>query len=105
MLTALGDALGADASTWLGRLELVIPSQYQGYLRSLAAAPLPVTNAQQLEMYAKGIVVRALINCVANEKAQLLAALRRTDSSAKEYQELQQRLVQLEVERRQLIGD
>ena len=105
VLTALGDALGLEANTWLGRVELAIPSQYLGYLRSLAAAPLPVTNAQQLDMYAKGVVVRALINCVANEKAQLLAALRRATPETTEYKELQQRLVQLEVERRQLIGD
>ena len=107
VLTALGDALGVEAATWMGRLELAIPSQYLAYLRSLAAAPLPVSNPQQLDSYAKGVVVRALINCVANEKAQLLAALRRTDASgqAAEYAQLQQRLVQLEVERRQLLGD
>ncbi|MFM5904586.1 MAG: DNA primase [Micrococcales bacterium] len=105
VLRALGDALGLEANTWLGRLELAIPSQHLTYLRSLAAAPLPAANPQQLDMYAKGVVTKALINCVANEKAQLLAALRRANPEAPEHKEIQQRLVQLEVERRQLLGD
>mgnify|MGYP000104818342 FL=1 len=61
---------------------------------------------EDLVRYGQGVISRALINALAHEKANLLAALRRTDISQdqEESTKIQRALVELEAERRKLQG-
>ena len=59
-----------------------------------------------LQSHGQGVVARALVNALAHEKANLLAALRRTDvlEDPQESARIQRELVELETERRKLQG-
>ena len=74
-------------------------------VRALALAELPVQNEAGLERYAKGIVRTAMLNTLAREKQDLMAALRRIDATASSEQldQVQRELVALETERRDLM--
>lgn len=105
MLSALIPALAVEADTWLGRIEKVTQPQLLNDLRAIAAKELPVANEVQLEAYARGVVTKAMERTLAREKAELLAKLRRTDASImpEEHRAVQQQLMALETERRQLM--
>ena len=74
-------------------------------VRSLALANLPVANEAELTKYAAGVVRTAMLNTLAREKVDLMAALRRIDSTASPEQlaQVQQELMALESERRELM--
>ena len=74
-------------------------------IRALALANLPVADEQALTKYAAGVVKAAMLNTLAREKADLMAASRRIDSTASPEQlaQVQQELVALESERRELM--
>ena len=74
-------------------------------VRSLALANLPVANEAELSKYAAGVVRTAMLNTLAREKVDLMAALRRIDSTASPEQlvQVQQELMALESERRELM--
>tara|TARA_B110000858_G_scaffold80919_1_gene93793 strand:- start:135 stop:566 length:432 start_codon:yes stop_codon:yes gene_type:complete len=74
-------------------------------VRSLALANLPVANEVELSKYAAGVVRTAMLNTLAREKVDLMAALRRIDSTASPEQlaQVQQELMALESERRELM--
>jgi DNA primase len=74
-------------------------------IRALALANLPVADEQALTRYAAGVVKAAMLNTLAREKADLMAASRRIDSTASPEQlaQVQQELVALESERRELM--
>lgn len=107
LLQAVVKALSADSQTWLGRIESVIPVSLESVLRAVAAKPMPVTTPAQLEAYSSGVISKALERTLAREKAQALAELRRVDAQADptHYRALQQKLVDLESERRTLLGE
>lgn len=75
-------------------------------MRSIAAQALPAKNEADLIRYGQGVVSRALINALAHEKANLLAALRRSDIAEDPIasSKIQRELVELEAERRKLQG-
>lgn len=106
ILGALLPALQQESETWLGRIEQCVPVSLLGELRGIAAKALPVANEQQLDAYAAGVVGKAMERTLAREKADALALLRRTDATAQpeEYLAVQQKLMQLENERRALMG-
>ena len=74
-------------------------------IRALALTNLPVANEQALSKYAAGVVSTAMLNTLAREKVDLMAALRRIDSTASPEQlaQVQQELMALESERRELM--
>lgn len=79
-------------------------------LRSLAirllAADLPVLVNQDNTKYCQAVVDAALATAMQRERSDLLLLLRRLDANAQpeETQQVQQQLVELEAERRQLLG-
>ena len=75
------------------------------YVRALAMAELPVANDAAFAKYSRGIVSSAMLNTLAREKLDLLAALRRIDANASPDQlaQVQRQLVNLESERRDLM--
>jgi len=107
VLKALVAALTGTGETWLGRIQSVIPEQLQSLLLGLAAADLPVTSEEKILPYAQAVVSKALERALQIEKTEALARLRRTDSAIDPsgFQAIQQQLVQLERERRALMGD
>lgn len=107
ILEAIGSSLVSHGSgDWLNVIGGATPADLHSLLRSIAAQELPARNEADLIKYGQGVISRALINALAHEKANLLAALRRTDiaddpqASAK----IQRELVALEAERRKLQG-
>lgn len=107
ILEAIGTSLVSHGSPdWLNVIGGATPAELHSMLRSIAAQALPAKSEADLVRYGQGVVSRALINALAHEKANLMAALRRTDiaddptASAK----IQRELVELEAERRKLQG-
>ena len=94
------------SADWLNVIGGATPAELHSLLRSIAAQALPANNDDDLVRYGKGVVARALVNALAHEKANLLAALRRTDISQdqEESARIQRELVDLESERRKLQG-
>ena len=107
ILQALVRALSEDADTWLGRIQKAIDPALGQLLLAIAASPLPANTEAQLSAYAAGVIGKALERAIAQEKAHALAELRRTDAATdpSAHRSLQERLVQLESERRAIIGE
>ena len=101
--SSISDQLGA--TDFANQLSLLVPDDQVGLIRELALANLPVRNDAELGKYSSGIVRGALMQALAREKTDLLAALKRIDSSANADQvaQIQQQLVELESERRALM--
>jgi DNA primase len=107
VLEAIGSSLAAkDTSAWLNTIASSTPSSLHSMLRQIAAQTLPAADEAALTRYGQGVVSRALVNALAHAKAELLAALRRTDGIADAAQSasIQAQLVELEAERRRLQG-
>jgi DNA primase len=106
---AIANAIEA-ASAWHGKQEFLptiagaTPSELQGVLLEIAGQTLPANTDEQLLRYGQGVIARGLAAVVAREKNELLAALRRTDQALEPiaYSEIQQKLVALETERRNM---
>lgn len=107
ILEAIGTSMVSHGSAdWLNVIGGATPAELHSLLRSIAAQALPANNDVELVRYGQGVVARALVNALAHEKANLLAALRRTDVSEdpEESARIQRGLVDLETERRKLQG-
>ena len=107
ILEAIGTSMvSLGSSDWLNVIGGATPAELHSLLRSIAAQALPAKTDADLIRYGQGVVARALSNALAHEKADLLAALRRTDiaDSAEESARIQRALVDLETERRKLQG-
>lgn len=107
VLRALVAALTGVGETWLARIQSVIPEQLQSLLLGLAAGDLPVSSEDKILPYAQAVVNKALERALSLEKSEALARLRRLDSVSdpSAFEAIQQQLVQLERERRALMGD
>jgi DNA primase len=107
ILQSLVAALSADGDTWLARIQVTAPESLQSMLLGLAAAPLPVASEDKLLPFAQAVVGKALERALSREKAEALAKLTRTDAVAapQGYAEIQRRLVEIERERRALMGE
>jgi DNA primase len=107
ILQALMAALTTDAETWLGRIQKAIDPALSQQLLAIAASPLPASTDAQLTAYASGVVNKAIERAISQEKAAALAQLRRTDAATDPamHRALQQQLVNLESERRAILGD
>lgn len=107
ILEAIGTSMVSHGSSdWLNVIGGATPAELHSLLRSIAAQALPAKNDAELIRYGQGVVARALTNALAHEKADLLAALRRTDAAQEpeESSRIQRALVELEAERRRLQG-
>lgn len=107
LLEAIGSSLVSHGSAdWLNVIGGATPTELHQMLRSIAAQALPAKTEADLVKYGQGVISRALINALAHEKANLMAALRRTDvaEDPKQSAQVQRQLVELEAERRKLQG-
>lgn len=99
-----GNEASLGQADWLSVLMQSEP-ELADAIRALAMAELPVRNQQELDRYAKGIVKSALMQALLREKNDLLAALKRLDTTANPdaATAIQQELLKLEQERRSLM--
>ncbi len=90
------------ASDWVNQLANQLVGDQLDLLRALALAELPATSDADLERYSKGVVSGAMLQALAREKNDLLAALKRIDMATQpdSYAAVQRQLVELEAERR-----
>lgn len=90
------------SSDWVNQLANELSGEQLDLLRALALAELPAANDADLEKYCKGVVNGAMLQALAREKNDLLAALKRIDmaTQAEAYSQVQRQLVELEAERR-----
>jgi DNA primase len=90
------------STDWVNQLANELSGEQLDLLRALAMAELPAANDADLEKYCKGVVNGAMLQALAREKNDLLAALKRIDmaTQAEAYSQVQRQLVELEAERR-----
>ncbi len=90
------------SSDWVNQLANQLSGDRLDLLRALALAELPTSSDADLERYSKGVVHGAMLQALAREKNDLLAALKRIDMTAQPeaYAQVQRQLVELEAERR-----
>ena len=107
--SALANALMAsldkyEGFDWLSELTQNTPPSLQATLREIAATPLPATDELELLRYCRGVAARAFSKVLAQQKAELLAELRRLDpeNEPEKYQQVQRSLVAIETKRRSL---
>ncbi|MEN9749747.1 MAG: hypothetical protein RL149_825 [Actinomycetota bacterium] len=102
-IEAASDLLGQHE--FLPTLAMAIPAELHPVLFEIAGQTLPARTEEELLVYGQGVIARGLVALIGREKNELLAALRRTDpvSEAAEHKQIQQKLMELENERR-LIG-
>jgi len=92
-------------SDWVNILMSHSGEELLSLIRQLALVQLPVKNDAELTRYAKGVVNGALMQALAREKIDLMAALRRMDpdTMAEAINQIQRQLMNLESERRKLM--
>lgn len=90
------------SSDWANRLANAANSEELELIRELALSELPAKSETELSRYANGVVSGAMLQALAREKTDLLAALKRIDmaTQAEAYSQVQRQLVELEAERR-----
>lgn len=90
------------SSDWANRLANAANSEELELIRELALGELPAKSETELSRYANGVVNGAMLQALAREKTDLLAALKRIDmaTQAEAYSQVQRQLVELEAERR-----
>jgi len=91
-----------NSSDWVNQLANELSGEQLDLLRALALAELPAANDADLQKYCRGVVNGAMLQALAREKNDLLAALKRIDmaTQAEAYSQVQRQLVELEAERR-----
>jgi DNA primase len=112
MLAVVRDAVVAnldriDAVDWLDRVLADVPQSVQNVVQELAVAPLPSRSAENLAIYARGIVVALVERDLLARKASLLGQLQRADphEQADRRAELQRQLVDIDAQRMRLRAD
>ena len=91
---------------FLPTLAMSIPAELQPVLLEIAGQTLPARTEEALLVYGQGVIARGVSALLAREKNELLAALRRIDPAVEveAHREIQQKLVELENERRSAGG-
>ncbi len=94
-------------TNWLDRVIEEVPTVFSTLVKELGVAPIPVKDGHELTIYCSGVISALLDRDLVRRKAELLGRLQRFDSAADpgRYRELQQELMRIEQERRQLRED
>jgi len=91
---------------WVARAADEAPGAFAVLVTQLAIAPLPIRDDQVRE-YCRGLTTSLIGRGLLQSKAELLGALQRTTASdePERYRALQRQLVDIETERRRILGD
>lgn len=107
-LSVVRDAIAAHmdnfaSAGWFQSISDDTPAPYRDLLHQLGVAPLPERGQDELDVYARDVTVSLIERDMLRRKAELLGSLQRHDPSDTEgSRAIQQKLVQLETERRRL---
>ena len=91
-----------DTSNWVQHVATEAPEALYSFVTELAVAPLPASSEEEVIRYCRDIMNRLLEMQITEQKADLIGKLQRWDSAAdpEGFQAIQQRLVELENQRR-----
>lgn len=91
-----------DTSNWVQHVTAEVPQELYSFVTELAVAPLPASNEEEVLRYCRDIMNRLLEMQITEQKADLIGRLQRMDSQQdpEAFQTIQQRLVELENQRR-----
>lgn len=94
-------------SHWLERISTEVPSLFSGIVSQLVVAPIPEKSGRELSLYCRGVVASLIGRDLLAKKGELLGQLQRTDANteSERYRKLQQKLIDVETERRTIIGE
>ncbi|MDO4920039.1 DNA primase [Kocuria sp.] len=101
----LGDQLQGGRA-WLEAVRNHLPEPLHGYLAQLSVTPLPAATEQQMRNYAVGVLTSLVEMHINREKSDKLAHLNRLNAQREPdlYQRLNRELLDLELQRRSLMG-
>lgn len=91
-----------DTSNWVQHVTAEVPQPLYSFVTELAVAPLPASTEEDVMRYSRDIMNRLLEVQITEQKADLIGKLQRWDSEKdpEGFQAIQQRLVELENQRR-----
>ncbi|NLZ97399.1 MAG: DNA primase [Micrococcus sp.] len=91
-----------DTSNWVQHVTAEVPQPLYSFVTELAVAPLPASTEEDVMRYSRDIMNRLLEMQITEQKADLIGKLQRWDSEKdpEGFQAIQQRLVELENQRR-----
>ena len=91
-----------DTSNWVQHVTAEVPQPLYSFVTELAVAPLPASTEEDVMRYSRDIMNRLLEMQITEQKADLIGKLQRWDSEKDPdgFQAIQQRLVELENQRR-----
>lgn len=91
-----------DTSNWVQHVTAEVPQPLYSFVTELAVAPLPASTEEEVLRYSRDIMNRLLEMQITEQKADLIGKLQRWDAEADPdgFQAIQQRLVELENQRR-----
>ena len=91
-----------DTSNWVQHVTADAPEALYSFVTELAVAPLPASSEEEVLRYCRDIMNRLLEMQITEQKADLIGRLQRLDSERdpESFQAIQQRLVELENQRR-----
>lgn len=91
-----------DTSNWVQHVTSEAPEELYSFVTELAVAPLPASSEEEVIRYCRDIMNRLLEMQITEQKAELIGKLQRWDAEQdpEGFQAIQQRLVELENQRR-----
>ena len=91
-----------DTSNWVQHVTAEVPQELYSFVTELAVAPLPASTEEEVIRYSRDIMNRLLEMQITQQKADLIGKLQRWDAERdpEGFQAIQQRLVELENQRR-----
>src|SRR5690625_3818009 len=91
-----------DTSNWVQHVTAEVREELYSFVTELAVAPLPASSEEEVIRYSRDIMNRLLEMQITEQKAELIGKLQRWDAASdpEGFQAIQQRLVELENQRR-----
>ncbi|HIW45505.1 MAG TPA: DNA primase [Candidatus Yaniella excrementigallinarum] len=91
-----------DTSNWVQHVTSEVPEPLYSFVTELAVTPLPASSEEEVMRYSRDIMNRLLEMQITEQKADLIGRLQRWDAQQdpEGFQTIQQRLVELENQRR-----
>lgn len=87
---------------WVNTVRAHAPEEVHALIAQLTVAPIPARTVDQLVRYSRDILNRLFEQQITRQKSDLLMRLQRTNAATepKEYRQIQQQLLELEMQRR-----
>ncbi|WP_421083486.1 DNA primase [Rothia nasimurium] len=90
-------------ATWINTVRTYAPEPVHHLIAELSVTPIPARTEEQLGRYSRDILNRLFEQEITRQKSDLLIQLQNTDPQTTDYRTIQQQLLTLETQRRQLM--